>query len=875
MAIPVSLAGSTFNLPEAGDVDWQSGLTRWMTTVNSTLVSIQGGGSTFGQDWTNVMSYGATGLGVVSDATAITNAQSASAASGVIAFPPGTYLAAAGAMSLRAPTGTTFKGSNAYTTTIKASGGSGPLFQTSVSFARDSFIFENITFDCNSTATAAIAAYGDHVESLVIRNCIFKVAGSQGISLSGVRDVLIENCTFYGAAAASGAGIAVGSGAERITIRNCRFEYCQGGISVDTGVIVSTYSSAGGMVRTGGNTVTVTTKAAHGLSPGCAVYVSADVTADANFPSGWKQVVTGSGTTFTYTETGSNSTSATVYNIGTVAEDIVEFLDVDGCYFDGGWWLWPSLKSNSGGTVTYTANSTSGSGGFPVGSLADTAGGFNALTLTQVATPIRVLIPNHGGSNTSTLTTVGTLFLTDSAGSFIARKVKRGDIVRCGTKFTTVRAVQSATKLRLDGWVDSTSYEPVAPPSAAATYTLYKTLIGHLALTANSNVAIAGLTRSGSTVTCTTTAPHAFQIGQIVYVAPTGTVDANYPAGVKTILTTPTTSSFTYTEAGTTSASTTAYSVTNKADTVLNTYDGWFDTDGTAADVSGGSWLVDGVTYSATAGTLYEIARNGLYSGIHVEYGARMVRVRGSTFRRSQADQISIYSNSQVVTGNMVEDGQDMGITINGTPDEGHALVANNRIDHQGTSGIYIGTSRGSLVANNVITNTSWSNHASQVIPGILIDASHDVLIQGNVIDGGGRTLSRTGIMVGGDAYPCTRTHLIGNIVRRVSSYGILLYGALATGTKLRDNEATIFHYTALGGVPAAGAPVGGGLRHPQGGRPGSHRHPRDFRHRRHQHSIHGDDRETVREREWDGRNRLGAQITYVYCAKLRIKQVR
>ncbi len=73
-------------------------------------------------------------------------------------------------------------------------------------------------------------------------------------------------------------------------------------------------------------------------------------------------------------------------------------------------------------------------------------------------------------------------------------------------------------------------------------------------------VAIGALTRAASTVTATTGAAHDFVVGQSVYLS-SNSVDPNYAAGLKTVVATPTATTFTYTEAGTTVASLTAYVV--------------------------------------------------------------------------------------------------------------------------------------------------------------------------------------------------------------------------------------------------------------------------------------------------------------------------
>lgn len=63
------------------------------------------------------------------------------------------------------------------------------------------------------------------------------------------------------------------------------------------------------------------------------------------------------------------------------------------------------------------------------------------------------------------------------------------------------------------------------------------------------SVTAASTSRTGSTVTVTTGANHGFAVGQSVYLS-SNSADANFPVGVKTVVTTPTATTFTYTEAG-------------------------------------------------------------------------------------------------------------------------------------------------------------------------------------------------------------------------------------------------------------------------------------------------------------------------------------
>jgi len=73
------------------------------------------------------------------------------------------------------------------------------------------------------------------------------------------------------------------------------------------------------------------------------------------------------------------------------------------------------------------------------------------------------------------------------------------------------------------------------------------------------SIAVGGLSRTGSTVTATTTASHGLLPGNVVVIEPTTTLDPDFPAGTVTVETIPSTTTFTYGQTGAAGVSTTAY----------------------------------------------------------------------------------------------------------------------------------------------------------------------------------------------------------------------------------------------------------------------------------------------------------------------------
>lgn len=101
-----------------------------------------------------------------------------------------------------------------------------------------------------------------------------------------------------------------------------------------------------------------------------------------------------------------------------------------------------------------------------------------------------------------------------------------------------------------------------------------------------------GLSRTSSTVTATTSTVHGFSVGDVVYLTST---DSNFPAGAKTVVSVPTTSSFTYVESGTATTSGSSTTVSSAS----------------AAPTLGGLSVGDIVTISA--GTQFPAAHQGSF----------------------------------------------------------------------------------------------------------------------------------------------------------------------------------------------------------------------------------------------------------------------
>ncbi len=142
-------------------------------------------------------------------------------------------------------------------------------------------------------------------------------------------------------------------------------------------------------------------------------------------------------------------------------EALAEHVTVDGCVFDLAWWLIRPTFSGSGGTLTYED-----------AALVDTAANFSGLNQWDT---VRCMPVRRSGILSSW---EGTR-LTDNASTFVTAGVKRGEIVRVGSVWGIVSGVESQTTIRVEGWLDSTTWLPVLGPSTGS-YTVYEVLIGQI-----------------------------------------------------------------------------------------------------------------------------------------------------------------------------------------------------------------------------------------------------------------------------------------------------------------------------------------------------------------------------------------------------------
>jgi hypothetical protein len=152
---------------------------------------------------------------------------------------------------------------------------------------------------------------------------------------------------------------------------------------------------------------------------------------------------------------------------------------------------------------------------------------------------------------------------------------------------------------------------------------------------------------------------------------------------------------------------------------------GWFDLVGTHA-------------IDPPDNSIYEVLlAHGNYP-IQLEPATQRSTIRNNRVRRGWSDQISAFGDENVITGNDISRGQDMGVTVHGTglltsPN----TVADNTITWQGVSCVYVGaTGSYSSVVGNRCSDWQWVNQANANAGGIFAETgaagSNGLLIADN-----------------------------------------------------------------------------------------------------------------------------------------------
>ena len=168
------------------------------------------------------------------------------------------------------------------------------------------------------------------------------------------------------------------------------------------------------------------------------------------------------------------------------APQITDTVEIEGNYFDLGWWLLTPLASGSGASVSYTATV-----------LTDSSKDFTVLlpSTTSFTYYVRVMKTRRTGSGTGVTYPYATNSLVDTGANFVTSGVLKGEIVRVGTgpgaKFGVVSAVESETVLYVEQWLSDADRTPTQYPNAGTAYTVYAVYMGAVLSRTTTTVTVA------------------------------------------------------------------------------------------------------------------------------------------------------------------------------------------------------------------------------------------------------------------------------------------------------------------------------------------------------------------------------------------------
>lgn len=169
----------------------------------------------------------------------------------------------------------------------------------------------------------------------------------------------------------------------------------------------------------------------------------------------------------------------------------------------------------------------------------------------------------------------------------------------------------------------------------------------------------------------------------------------------------------------------------------------------TPTDLTVSRWHdLDGNSVVPAHGTRYEVMRPRPNYAIHLEAGAEDTLITGNLLRRGWSDQISVFGTRSRVVANVIEDGEDMGITIHGWDN----VVTHNVIRHQGAGGIYA-ECQASIIEDNTLEGpTPWVNNlATTYLAHLMIRGAGNSVARNTIVGRARAGLDRYGISFSGD----------------------------------------------------------------------------------------------------------------------------
>lgn len=200
-------------------------------------------------------------------------------------------------------------------------------------------------------------------------------------------------------------------------------------------------------------------------------------------------------------------------------------------------------------------------------------------------------------------------------------------------------------------------------------------------------------------------------------------------------------------------------------------------------------WVdLDGNVVTPADDTRYEASRQPGNYPILIGQSATRILIDRNHLRRGFSDQIGCYGNNCRITNNTIEDGQDMGVTLewgNGN------LVANNTILHQGTNCIVSIASADHVIVGNQCIAPMAISPSYDWGACIVIENSSRVLVANNHARFDTTPHARFAVLVNAGNKACNDNCVVANVADGFSGFEplFIVRGAQAHGNQLLDNR--------------------------------------------------------------------------------------
>lgn len=172
---------------------------------------------------------------------------------------------------------------------------------------------------------------------------------------------------------------------------------------------------------------------------------------------------------------------------------------------------------------------------------------------------------------------------------------------------------------------------------------------------------------------------------------------------------------------------------------------------------NGGNWYdFHGNEVTPAAGTLYEVLPAHPVYPVFCNVPAEKVKIHGNTVRRGWGDGIEFFGSRGIITGNIVEDGQDEGIVCEGFSAASPAVknvVANNICRHNGTSGLNLQYQADLEVGPNQLEDNTWGDPSSLNLPQLLAyNLVNSTITGGRATNSGESAVNQAGMTIDGSS---------------------------------------------------------------------------------------------------------------------------